>query len=135
MRLRGLDHITLRVADLDRSVAFYQETLGCQIEVSNNGAGLVQLRAGDSLIDLAAVNGRVGRLGGAAAGHEGRNLDHFCVRVENFDEARLIDELEAHGVSVEASATHNGAEGIGRSLYIRDPDNNQIELKGPALID
>lgn len=132
MRLRGLDHITLRVADLERSVAFYCDTLGCDIEARNDAAGLVQLRAGDALIDLAAVTGRVGRPGGAAAGHEGRNLDHFCVRVDNFDEQRLTDELAAHGVIIEARATHNGAEGISRSLYIRDPDNNQIELKEPV---
>ena len=69
-------------------LAFYTRALGCSVERRQDEIGLVQLRAGRSLIDLVPLDGALGRAGGAAPGREGRNLDHFCVRVEPFDEAR-----------------------------------------------
>lgn len=131
IRLSGLDHLTLRVADLERAVRFYQDVLGCRIENRSDAAGLVQMRAGQSMIDLADVHGKVGRPGGAAPGKAGRNMDHFCLRVESFDEAAILADLETHHIPVDAITTHGGAGGMGRSIYINDPDGNQIELKGP----
>ena len=80
-----LDHIVLRVVDLDKMLRFYCGTLGCSVEGRQEEIGLIQLRAGRSLIDLVPVNGKLGSAGGAAPGAEGRNLDHFCLRVEPFD--------------------------------------------------
>ena len=72
------------------------------------------------------------RRGGAAAGHEGRNMDHLCLRIEPFDEAAIVALLRAHGLRSHAAAQVNfGAEGDGPSLYLDDPDGNTIELKGP----
>jgi catechol 2,3-dioxygenase-like lactoylglutathione lyase family enzyme len=93
--------------------------------------GLVQLRAGASLIDLVTVDGALGRQGGAAPGREGRNLDHFCLRIEPFDETALRAHLQAAAVDVGELASRYGAEGQGPSLYIRDPEGNTVELKGP----
>ena len=87
--IRELDHLVLRVVDLPRMLAFYTRALGCSVERRQDEIGLVQLRAGRSLIDLVPVDGPLGRAGGAAPGSEGRNLDHFCVRVEPFDEAAI----------------------------------------------
>ncbi len=81
LQLQGLDHLVLRVVDLDAMLRFYIGTLGCSIERRQDEIGLVQLRAGHSLIDLVPVAGKLGRMGGAAPGAEGRNLDHFCLRV------------------------------------------------------
>ena len=75
-------------------IAFYCDVLGCVIErESSPEFGLVQLRAGDALIDIVAVDGELGRMGGAAPGTEGRNLDHFCVRVDPFDEEEIRRHL------------------------------------------
>ena len=96
--------------------------------------GLIHLRAGASMIDLVAVNGRIGAKGGAAAGAGARNLDHLCLRVEPFDEAALLEHLAAHNVQPIGPAEENfGAEGDGLSLYIQDPDGNLVELKGPGF--
>jgi len=132
IRIREIDHVVLRVVDLDRALAFYRDVLGCPLERRQDDIGLVQLRAGRSLIDLVPIDGVLGRAGGAAAGAEGRNVDHFCVRVEPFDEAAIRAHLHAHAVEAGEVARRFGAEGEGPSLYIQDPDGNVIELKGPA---
>lgn len=129
--LRGLDHIVLRVSDGERMVAFYTEVLGCRVERRQDEIGLIQLRAGQSLIDLVPVDGKLGRQGGAAPGAEGRNLDHLCLRIEPFDAEALRSHLRAHGVEAGPVETRYGAEGEGPSLYLADPEGNVIELKGP----
>jgi glyoxylase I family protein len=131
IRIREIDHLVLRVADLDRMLRFYCEVLGCTVERRQDAVGLVQLRAGRSLVDLVPVDGELGRAGGAPPGKEGRNLDHFCFRLDPFDEASIRRHLEAHNVKAGALATRNGAEGEGPSIYIADPEGNVVELKGP----
>jgi len=129
--IRGLDHIVLRIVDLDRMLRFYVDVLGCTVEKRQDAIGLVQLRAGASLIDLVPVDGTLGRAGGAAPGREARNLDHYCLRVEPFDEAAIRAHLARHGVATGETARRYGAEGHGPSIYVDDPEGNTIELKGP----
>jgi catechol 2,3-dioxygenase-like lactoylglutathione lyase family enzyme len=128
----GLDHVVLRVTDLDRARDFYCDILGCGVEVFQKKIGLLQLRAGDSLIDLVPVNGQLGRMGGAAPGAEGRNMDHFCLKVKPFETGAIMAHLRAHGVDPGTVEQRYGAEGMGPSIYLRDPDGNVVELKGPA---
>jgi len=129
--VRGLDHIVLRVVDLDAMIRFYGEVLGCPVERRQDEIGLVQLRAGSAMIDLVPVDGKLGRMGGAAPGKEGRNLDHLCLRVEPFDEATIRRHLALHGVEAGPVESRYGAEGEGPSLYLLDPERNTVELKGP----
>jgi glyoxylase I family protein len=129
--IRQLDHIVLRVRDLEAMRRFYMDVLGCTAEREQPALGLYQLRAGQSLIDLITVEGKLGRAGGAAPGREGRNLDHFCLRVEPYDEAALRDWLASKAVAVGETGQRYGAEGEGPSLYLSDPEGNTIELKGP----
>jgi glyoxylase I family protein len=129
--VRGLDHIVLRVKDVDAMIAFYGEVLGCPVERRQEEIGLYQLRAGMALIDLVPVDGKLGREGGAAPGVGGRNLDHLCLRVEPFDEAAIRRHLEAHGVAAGPVESRYGAEGEGPSIYLLDPERNTVELKGP----
>jgi catechol 2,3-dioxygenase-like lactoylglutathione lyase family enzyme len=129
--VRGIDHLVLRVAELAPMLAFYRDVLGCSVERRQDEIGLVQLRAGSSLIDLVPVDGVLGKAGGAAPGAEGRNLDHFCLRVEPFDEAAIRRDLAAHGIEAGPAASRYGAEGEGPSIYLDDPEGNVVELKGP----
>ncbi len=132
IHVREIDHLVLRVADAERMLRFYCDALGCSVERREDGIGLIQLRAGRSLIDLVPVDGPLGRAGGAAPGREGRNLDHFCLRVDPFDEAGIRHHLAAHGCSAGPVQRRNGAEGEGPSIYLSDPEGNVVELKGPA---
>ncbi|MDP9931886.1 catechol 2,3-dioxygenase-like lactoylglutathione lyase family enzyme [Variovorax paradoxus] len=128
-----IDHIVLRVKDVERAIAFYRDVLGCEIEKRRDDLGLVHLRAGSSLIDLVTHEGPLGRQGGALAGKEGRNVDHFCLRIQPFDEAAIRALMAQHGVPVHGEVQNNfGAEGNGPSIYIADPDGNGVELKGPT---
>ena len=121
--IQKIDHVVLRVADLDRAIGFYCEVLGCSLERRVESIDLVQLRAGGSLIALL--------LGDPPQGDAAGNMDHFAVRIEPFDEDDLRRHLERHGVAVGEVARRYGAEGLGPSLYIQDPDGNTVELKGP----
>lgn len=132
--VQRIDHVVLRVRDIERSIVFYRELLGCEVVKRRDDLGLVHLRAGASMVDLVSVDGSIGQRGGPAAGEQGRNMDHLCLRIEPFDEAAILALLEARGLPRSAKAQINfGAEGNGPSIYFSDPDGNLIELKGPAV--
>lgn len=130
-RVLGLDHVVIRARDAATLERFYIEVLGCTVEKRQERIGLTQLRAGRSLIDLVDCSGPIGREGGAPPGAAGRNMDHLCLRVEPFDGAALQAHLRAHGVAPGEVVARYGAEGDGPSLYLSDPEGNQVELKGP----
>lgn len=130
IQIREIDHLVLRVVELARMLDFYCGALGCTVERRQDEIGLVQLRAGSSLIDLVPVEGKLGRMGGAAPGAGGRNMDHFCLRVEPFDEAAIRAHLLARGVTAGQVESRYGAEGEGPSIYLTDPEGNVVELKG-----
>ena len=131
IRIRDIDHIVLRVSDGERMLQFYRDVLNCAVERRRDEIGLIQLRAGRSMIDLVPVDGKLGRAGGAAPGREARNMDHFCVRVDPFDEVAIRAHLASHGIMADRAEPRYGAEGRGPSLYITDPEGNVVELKGP----
>lgn len=138
----GLDHVVLRVRDLALALAFYEGVLGCEVE-RRLDIGLVQLRAGASLIDLVPLDSDLGRQGGTGPGtgpgsgpggdtdFGGRNMDHFCLSLASFEEDMIRSWLAAHGVEAGPTERRYGAGGIGPSIYLADPDGNTVELKGP----
>ncbi len=132
IRIRGLDHVVIRAKNPEPMIEFYCHVLGCTVErKSSPEFGLVQLRAGTALIDIVSVDGELGRRGGAAPGADGRNMDHFCVRLEEFDETAIRTHLSRFGVQGSNLENRYGAEGDGPSIYIQDPEGNTVELKGP----
>ncbi|HQT80268.1 MAG TPA: VOC family protein [Rhodopila sp.] len=131
LTIRHLDHVVLRVTDLQAMMHFYTQVLGCPVEKVQPDLGLYQLRAGSALIDLVPIDGMLGQKGGAAPGKEGRNMDHFCLRVEPFDADAIVAHLRAHGADPAPVASRYGAEGQGPSIYVPDPEGNVVELKGP----
>ena len=132
IQIREIDHLVLRTERVEAMIAFYTDVLGMSVERRLDDIGLIQLRAGRSLVDIVPVDSEIGRKGGGAPGEQGRNLDHFCVRVDPFDEAAIRDRLKTKGVEAGPTERRYGAEGTGPSIYIEDPDGNTVELKGPA---
>jgi catechol 2,3-dioxygenase-like lactoylglutathione lyase family enzyme len=131
LSIREVDHLVLRTERLDEMIAFYTDVLGMSIERRVDSIGLIQLRAGRSLLDLVPVDSELGRKGGPAPGKLGRNLDHFCLRVEPFDDTAIRGHLLKSGVEAGPTQRRYGAEGNGPSMYVQDPDGNTVELKGP----
>ena len=129
-KIRDIDHVVIRTASPEALKRFYCDALGCEFEKDQPEYGLTQLRAGRSLIDLLAVDGPLDRADSGVAG-AGRNMDHLCLRIENYDSAQLRAHLEAHGAKLGDEGRRYGAEGVGPSLYLFDPEGNMVELKGP----
>ena len=121
LKIRAIDHIVLRVRDIDAMRRFYCEVLGAEHVAWRPELGMSHLRAGSAMIDL--VLGEAG---------SGRNMDHFCLRVEPFDRDAIVARLAAHGVVPGEIARRFGAEGNGMSIYVTDPEGNTVELKGPS---
>lgn len=131
-QIQGLDHIVLRITDLERSRYFYETVLGCSMERELPELGLYQLRAGSQLIDLVPIGTQLG--GDSPVSDKGRNQDHFCISIDPFDESALREYLAAHDIDASEAAERYGAEGYGLSIYITDPDGNVVELKGGKRI-
>ena len=119
----AMDHIVLRVSDVERSLRWYTEALGlAPVRVDEWRAGecpfpSVRISA-DTIIDL--IDGDVD--------HKARNLDHFCVVVT----AASMDEVRRSGdfdIVRDPDFALFGARGMADGLYVRDPDGNEIELR------
>jgi len=132
IEIRAIDHVVLRVRDVERALRFYRDVLHCTEERRIEALGLYQLRAGRSLIDLVDVAGPLGKLGGPPPGEHARNMDHVALQLASFDEGAIRAHLQRCGVEPGDVGQRYGADGTGPSMYIRDPDGNVVELKGPG---
>jgi glyoxylase I family protein len=117
-----LDHVVLRCREQDRMLDFYTRVLGLKEERRIAQIGLIQLRAGASMIDLIpAAEPRV---------ESGTNVDHFCLGIETDDLRSAMNYLQMNSVEIVGEpAVRYGARGFGHSIYMRDPEGNVIELK------
>jgi catechol 2,3-dioxygenase-like lactoylglutathione lyase family enzyme len=123
VRIKALDHIALRVQNVEASLSFYADILGLPTERvelwrdSQVPFPSVRLNL-DTLIDL---------MEGVSAGSD---LDHYCLVIEATDMDALKARFEGVGVGVqEGPATRWGAHGEGTSLYVLDPDGHVVELR------
>jgi len=133
LKIRAIDHIVLRTENPQALVDFYQDVLSCTVERQlSPEVGLIQLRAGASLIDIVALDSKLGRAGGGPPDPQAGNLDHFCLQIEDMDEEGLSAWLESHNINAGNFERRYGAEGFGNSVYISDPDGNTVELKVAA---
>lgn len=119
MHVTHLDHLVLRVADMERSVAFY-EGLGLaavRLEEWRRGtAPFVSMRVDDhTIIDL-----QIGEITGV-------NVDHFALVVDDVD----LAELAASGLFGDVQPPRDlfGARGVGQGIYVKDPDGHTVELR------
>lgn len=126
----GIDHVVFLVSDMRRSLEFYETVLGCRPGFSYPDLAMEQVWFGAALIVLWDISDpKAAKARPPVAG--GRNVDHVCLACTPFDPAAFRAHLAFHGVSIEREANHGGARGMGQSFYLRDPDGNLLEIKGP----
>lgn len=122
LRVAELDHVVVRCRDQAQSLDFYTRILGLAEERRLDAIGLIQLRAGASMVDLVPAE--------PPPTQEGRNVDHFCLGVEAQDMEALAAWLKDQRVEVLGDPMlRYGARGNGLSIYVLDPDGNIVELK------
>jgi catechol 2,3-dioxygenase-like lactoylglutathione lyase family enzyme len=121
-RVEEIDHVVVRCHDQGRSLDFYGRLLGLVEERRLDAIGLIQLRAGRSMVDLVPTATRPSQ--------ESRNVDHVCLGIATADMDGLVRWLGEQGVTVLGEpAPRYGARGTGLSIYVLDPDGNIVELK------
>jgi catechol 2,3-dioxygenase-like lactoylglutathione lyase family enzyme len=118
VRVVGVDHVVLNVADAERSLAFYTGALGLaplRVDEWRRGeAPFPSVRVTSSFIlDLLET------------ARTGVNADHLCLVVDTVDLAAVAEGFTV----VDGPATRFGAQGEGMSLYVLDPDGNTVELR------
>jgi catechol 2,3-dioxygenase len=118
-------HVHLRVADLDRSLAFYRDALGLGVTSDARELGLdaVFLAAGDYHHHIGLNTWESAGATPPPPGHTG--LYHVALLYPDRRElARALRRLLDHGVAVDHASDHGGTV----SIYLEDPDRNGIEL-------
>lgn len=129
LKVIGLDHIVLRVRDLDRALGFYRDVLGLPIEFldeyRNGTRPFVSARAGAQLIDLVPDPAY-----DAGEGMSKGGFLHCCVEIDG-KLAEIIPWLRERGVNVieDQPMARMGARGMGLAVYVNDPDGYVVELK------
>jgi len=130
IEIAAIDHIVLRTSKIKAMLDFYCHVLGCTVErETSTETGLTQLRAGSALIDLVTVESDLGRMGGGAPTATENNLDHFCLQLKPISEIEIEKHLSDHGIDGGSFHDRYGAQGIGKSIYIKDPEGNTVELR------
>jgi len=130
IEIAGIDHIVLRTTKLKDMLEFYCNVLGCTVERETTvETGLTQLRAGSALIDLVNVDSDLGRMGGGAPTESENNLDHFCLQLKPISDIEIEKHLSEHGINEGSFHDRYGAQGFGKSIYIKDPEGNTVELR------
>ncbi|MFT6926683.1 MAG: glyoxylase I family protein [Psychromonas sp.] len=130
IEISSIDHIVLRTSKIKAMLDFYCNVLGCTVErETTSETGLTQLRAGSALIDLVTVESDLGRMGGGAPTETENNLDHFCLQLKPISETEIEKHLSKHGIDGGSFHDRYGAQGVGKSIYIKDPEGNTVELR------
>lgn len=130
IEIAAIDHIVLRTSKIKAMLDFYCNVLSCTIErETTTETGLTQLRAGSALIDLVTIESDLGKMGGGAPTKTENNLDHFCLQLKPISEIEIEKHLSELGIDVGSFHDRYGAQGIGKSIYIKDPEGNTVELR------
>jgi catechol 2,3-dioxygenase-like lactoylglutathione lyase family enzyme len=124
----GLDHIGLKVTDMDRSVSFYRDVLGLELLHTSgphdNGGRSATLRAGGQKLDLFYRPDFV-----SANREKPVGMDHVCLTFELEAVEPLLDHLKQHAVEIMWGPVTRGSS---TSVYVYDPDGIHVELRVPV---
>jgi catechol 2,3-dioxygenase-like lactoylglutathione lyase family enzyme len=121
--LDRLDHLLLLVDGMDAAERFYCDVIGCTVESRIPRHAMLELRAGQSALDLVDTSVDAGAWARPVR-ERGRNVDHFCLATGPWDEPVMRDHLARHAVEI----VEERREGESLSFYVRDPSGNVVEL-------
>jgi catechol 2,3-dioxygenase-like lactoylglutathione lyase family enzyme len=128
LQAAGLDHIGLKVTDMDRSVSFYRDVLGLELLHTSgphdNGGRSATLRAGGQKLDLFYRPDFV-----SADRDKPVGMDHVCLTFELRAVEPLLEHLKQHAVEIMWGPVTRGSS---TSVYVYDPDGIHVELRVPV---
>jgi catechol 2,3-dioxygenase-like lactoylglutathione lyase family enzyme len=128
VKVDAIDHIVINVADVARAAQWYQKVLGMEIRVFDPGAGKTprtSLMFGNQKINVRPLD--ADKVEWFTADHETAGSDDLCfLTLSTPDE--VVAHLKACGVAIEEAGPRQGARGVLRSVYCRDPDGSLIEI-------
>ena len=109
LKAAKIDHVSIQVADLPRSIAFYQKMFGLSVLSEDKPNEIVRLGAGKVLVSLhhKSPTGLV---------------DHFAIGVEKFNKESAAQELKQRGASPE--------ENLDAGFHIKDPEGISVQIVG-----
>jgi catechol 2,3-dioxygenase-like lactoylglutathione lyase family enzyme len=113
---RTINHVSMAVADVEKSAAFYKALLGLK-EVSRPGNGGINLGLSDGFLGLYKLPNP-------------GTVNHFCIGVDDFDPDRMADRLKAQGIAATVDRNPANRTSGGDQLYFTDPDRTRVQL-GP----
>jgi len=122
MKVERIDHLNITVADIDRSIEFYDRVLGTRSERMGEGRAALLFGQQKIHLDLAGAPMGAGGMSG-----EKRMPAHICFITET-PIAEVAAHLESCGVPIRMQGPRAGAIGTIQSVYIDDPDQNSIEI-------
>ncbi len=129
IKVERLDHVVLRVQSIENMLPFYRDVLGFELALRQEGGKFAQLRAGAAIVDMLEHRGTPTDDPDSAARDNERNMDHFALRLESFEEEKLRQHLAQSGIDAGKLWRNDGPEGH-CSFYIQDPEGNEVELRG-----
>jgi catechol 2,3-dioxygenase-like lactoylglutathione lyase family enzyme len=123
LRITGFDHLVLRCADVETTLAWYVGSLGlAPVRVDEWRAGAVPFPSvrvsAATIIDLVPATGVVTE----------RNMDHHCLVADRATVDAIAADTETFRV-IDGPGVRFGAQGDGWSVYVTDPDDNVIEIR------
>ena len=113
---RTINHVSMAVADVERSAAFYKALLGLK-EVSRPGNGGINLGLSDGFLGLYKLPNP-------------GTVNHFCIGVDDFDPDQMADRLKAQGIQATVDRNPANRTSGGDQLYFTDADKTRVQL-GP----
>jgi len=138
LRVRALNHMTLAVSDVKRSLEFYQGLFGCPIQARQGATTLLRMGPGPQFLAL------------SAAGTNPPSINHLCLTIDGFKVDTVLDALAAKGVSKAEGAgggmsggamkvrvrmrgpDAGGAKEGTPEIYFGDPDGIVVQLQDPS---
>jgi catechol 2,3-dioxygenase-like lactoylglutathione lyase family enzyme len=129
VKVHALDHLVINVADVARTVAWYQTILGMEVSVFDPGQG--KPKRTSLLFGIQKINVRpmgTDKIEWFTADHETPGSEDLCFLTSSTPD-EVVAHLKANGVTIEEGPVNKqGARGTLRSVYCRDPDGSLIEI-------